>query len=563
MRGQGVQAVVANTGLHRTAEWRLLKACLHLLLDERDSLSKAEIQFLTSENHEIETLLDERLQFLKDAGNNDDKINSWMNDHEAIRWIEEQRTNLNSEPVNSIIQLMYSGLGFQSRVMQWDGGEQRIANLQQILTYSTIFEDYCAKLGLLPNAHGFLAWFDALAENDKDERGVVANKFSVNVLTYHKAKGLEWPIVILYGLDEEHEPNLFAVRVNAKDRMEFEKPLDGRTLRFWPWPYGSTQYGPRTGFKKFTDCCKETDEYNSFDEREKAEQLRLLYVGFTRARDYLIISNKTEKRQSWLQMLIDDDIETFTGVPTDNCDLEINIRKHFNSLVRLWISSYNSLAKPVGVNNKSVDIFTEGEKKEWAPYRINPSKSEIVENIGFIEETSIGHEFLSAGIDEERTDFGNFIHEVLCAFRPAMKNAAANHLIRRLADQYEFTQNVNEEELLHRIRDFYRWIMNLKPIQIHKELPLMMEADGQLISGFADMVIETASSVILIDYKTFVGNSAAMKWKAKNFSGQLKKYSDILKKVYPGKEIRSGIYFIMMGKWWEVEENSLQTINPE
>lgn len=144
-----------------------------------------------------------------------------------------------------------------------------------------------------------------------------------------------------------------------------------------------------------------------------------------------------------------------------------------------------------------------------------------------------------------------------------MKDDAAKDLIRRLADQYDFTQNIDEEELLHRIRDFYKWIVNLKPIHIHKELPVMMEADGQLISGFADMVIETASSVILIDYKTFVGNSAAMKWRAKSFSGQLKMYTDILKKVYPNKEIRSGIYFIMMGKWWEVEENSLQTINSE
>lgn len=224
----------------------------------------------------------------------------------------------------------------------------------------------------------FLRGFDALAENDKDERGVIANKFSVNVLTYHKAKGLEWPIVILYGLDEENEPNLFAVRVNAKDRMEFENPLEGRTLRFWPWPYGNTKYGPRTGFKKFTDCCKETDEYNSFDERETAEQLRLLYVGFTRARDYLIISYKTEKMQSWLQMLIDDGIETFTGVPTDNCDLKINISKHFNSPVRIWISSYNSLAKPVSVTNKSTEVFTEGEKKNGPRTASTPQKVELL-----------------------------------------------------------------------------------------------------------------------------------------------------------------------------------------
>nr|MBA2407245.1 UvrD-helicase domain-containing protein [Chitinophagales bacterium] len=357
LRDQGVQAVVANTGLQRTAEWRLLKACLHLLLDERDTLSKAEIQFLTSENHDVETLLDDRLQFLEDAGHNDYINYSWLNDHETVKWINEHRTHLKSQSISGIVQLMYSGLDFQSLVMQWDNGAQRIANLQQMLMYATLFEDYCAKLGLLSNAHGFLTWFDVLAENEKDARGVVANEFAVNVLTYHKAKGLEWPVVILYGLDEEHDLNLFSVRVIAKDRMEFEKPLEGRTLRYWPWPYGSSQYGLKRGYEKFKELCNEAEDYNSFNEKEKAEQLRLLYVGFTRARDYLIINYKTEKKQLWLQLLIEDDIETLTGVSTNNYDDEVNINKHFNSMVRIWISSYSDFAKPIKSVNRWVDVF--------------------------------------------------------------------------------------------------------------------------------------------------------------------------------------------------------------
>jgi ATP-dependent exoDNAse (exonuclease V) beta subunit len=75
----------------------------------------------------------------------------------------------------------------------------------------------------------------------------------------------------------------------------------------------------------------------------------------------------------------------------------------------------------------------------------------------------------------------------------------------------------------------------------------MMETNGQLVDGIADLVIETAGEVVLIDYKIFTGDKAAMQWKAKSFSGQLKLYMDILKKGFPGKQVRVAIYFVMTG----------------
>ena len=84
----------------------------------------------------------------------------------------------------------------------------------------------------------------------------------------------------------------------------------------------------------------------------------------------------------------------------------------------------------------------------------------------------------------------------------------------------------------------------------------MMERNGQLIDGIADLVIEIKDEVILIDYKTFNGNATEIQWKAKTFSGQLKLYMDILKKGFPGKKVRVGIYFVMKGvmSWMGEEE---------
>ena len=129
-----------------------------------------------------------------------------------------------------------------------------------------------------------------------------------------------------------------------------------------------------------------------------------------------------------------------------------------------------------------------------------------------------------------------------------MKEDQTKELINRLGLYYGFDKPTILNELLKVVREFYTWIeKEFSPVKIYKELPLMMERDGQLIDGIADLLIETQHEVILIDYKTFMGNSAEMQWKAKTFSGQLKLYMDILKQGFPGKKVHSGIYFVMKG----------------
>jgi ATP-dependent exoDNAse (exonuclease V) beta subunit len=81
------------------------------------------------------------------------------------------------------------------------------------------------------------------------------------------------------------------------------------------------------------------------------------------------------------------------------------------------------------------------------------------------------------------------------------------------------------------------------------------------LGGIADLVIETDHEIILIDYKTFIGDSAQMQWKAKTFSGQLKLYMDILQQGFPGKKVRGGIYFVMKGVVFWMEDVVVEMAN--
>jgi ATP-dependent helicase/nuclease subunit A len=548
LRDNGLQAVVSNTGINLTAEWRWLRACMHMLVDETDSLSKAEIIFLHQSDHAIESLLDERLGFMHAAGDDYAKRNSWMQDYPVLVWIKENRSRLLSEPVSGMIQLIYAGLNFHNKVIEWGNGAQRQANLQQVVEYARQFEDHCLKLGLLPNVHGFLSWFDTLAENEQDKRGPVTNQLSVNVLTYHMSKGLEWPVVMLTGLDRKHEPDVFNVRVMGTERINFDDPLKERSIRFWTWPYKVGLYGQK-GQYKYKEFCEETEDFASLAEKQALEALRLLYVGFTRARDYLVIAYK-EKKLEWLESVLPEGIEALTGKPSEAIDRVVSMNKFFKGNYRFWRTVYKGPEITLAETSHKLHAYPKSGIKTYPPYFINPSASEEFPGYSFNESATVGTAIATSDIViEERSAFGTFIHQVMCAAHAAMSEQETRALITRLAANYEIPLKNFETVFTKQVYEFFHWIeTSYKPQRVHKELPLMMDSGGQFINGIADLVIETEQQIVLIDYKTFTGNEQSLRWKAQTFSGQLNIYRDILSKYFRGKEVLAGIYFIIEGK---------------
>ncbi|MEO6306966.1 MAG: UvrD-helicase domain-containing protein [Nitrospiraceae bacterium] len=168
-------------------------------------------------------------------------------------------------PVPDAIDLIFERLPILELAAASLHGEQAVANLRKI-------RDMAETLADRPHLtlSGFVdLMMTRLSEQPDEAESALAEESpdAIRVLTIHKAKGLEFPVVILPGLHQGSK-----------------NPRKGPSIHHdWSSRCYSLQMGGRSNVGAVLVDMK-------MAAREEAEQRRLLYVGMTRARDLLILS---------------------------------------------------------------------------------------------------------------------------------------------------------------------------------------------------------------------------------------------------------------------------------
>ena len=183
--------------------------------------------------------------------------------------LSEFRRLAAGQSVDSLLSVLYDRYGIYYLVGAMNGGEERMNNLDIFRFYARRFEE-----GGYRGLGEFLKYIDKTQNNKNKLRGAQSfseNRNAVSIMTAHKSKGLEFPICILANsvkafnqIDTNSnillsKENGFACRITDSEK----------TVRYSTVSYKAAKL--------------------SIEQKQIAEEMRLLYVTLTRAKEKLII----------------------------------------------------------------------------------------------------------------------------------------------------------------------------------------------------------------------------------------------------------------------------------
>jgi ATP-dependent exoDNAse (exonuclease V) beta subunit len=183
----------------------------------------------------------------------------------------------NRRPVALTIRELLDATRAQAGFALWQSGDQVLASVLRLIQIARTFEE-----GGGLSFRGFVDHLDALSEtSDRTEQPMIEDGVEgVRLMTVHKAKGLEFPVVILCDVTASFSAG--ASRHVDPVRKIVAMRLAGGS----PWEL--------------------LDHEESEAERDRAESLRLLYVAATRARDLLVVPAVSDEPQEngWVGPLL-------------------------------------------------------------------------------------------------------------------------------------------------------------------------------------------------------------------------------------------------------------------
>jgi len=242
--------------------------------------------------------------------------------HAPFEILKELHDRRHERPASETFEILLRETG--AREILAARGRQHLANLAKI----------SRSLRAIEGRNGFSRTIELLSTLEKEEskesesRLTEARSDAVRVMTIHKSKGLDFPIVIAASLGfkrsharseailaDRHELKMFAVKAGNQD------------LGRWTEGWEKLAEGDRR--------------------REDAELVRLLYVALTRARDHLVISTHTCGREEIEEGVFAPDVSGTRLAP-----LETVLRKYpaDETLAhRIDVNRLDSCASPAAV----------------------------------------------------------------------------------------------------------------------------------------------------------------------------------------------------------------------
>ncbi len=361
-----------------------------------------------------------------------------------------------------------------------------------------------------PSLQAFVQW---IKENNPEiKNDMQSERNAVRIMTIHKSKGLQAPIV-------------FLVDTNTVPRNSESIIFDGTEVPFW--------------------CGKNNNAYCDQVKREKKledynEYLRLLYVALTRAEDELYILSKEpvqkgswydlitqygepyEKKQRGLQPIFKEKVEVlcvnanypYIYKKRDYFDIPvISLPQNLSMSFQRPLSSFQHPSLSSQRPPLSSQCLTLGSSKK--------------------EGKSASATWMTDGYTR-----GLIIHSIL-QYMPKIEKERRKNWVRKYLDNINTSED--KDEIYSKILAFNEKYGYLFDLEGKSEITLSGTIDGKSVLVRLDRLCITQDKAIIIDYKSHRNVSVSLLNEIKK---QMLIYKTLVQEIYPNKQVECVVIWV-------------------
>lgn len=414
-----------------------------------------------------------------------------------------------------------------SGLRDWAAGlaepAQALADLARLEAEAQEFDDMAQDLRAAAGFHGagvqvFLGWIASQSAKDWDRHPDPDGWSSsgIEICTWHAAKGREWPITVVAGLDQKIAERPGTLRAEFDGFDDLDNVLDHAGLGYLPGFAAPESQEP------FTEARRPEDE------RDAA---RKLYVALTRARDRLVLvmpRERSKPRENAERMV--DLLRDRAGFDTTGGALTV-AGQAFAARVVEGIADEPAAPQAAASETHPRFGIARGLKEApRTPWRRSPSTLLAAESTAPAPLQTL---HLAEGVVETRTS-------------SATERGTAWHLaFRALAQRPDLADRIAKAtglpdasvaQINAQVQALTAWLAEQGYDQLHFELPLQeVAADGSETNAIVDCLAEGPQGLLIVDHKSGPCPNPAARFAG--YQPQLDAYAEMVRRRWPGKPV--------------------------